>query len=133
MYPYRNLAEAIDKINSAGHPLTMYWVGADNDNLKRVADNTRSGSISANDLALHLLSAHLPFGGVGKSGMGNYHGKFGFDTFSHARAVTVASMPFKFAELASAPFGKRDVRMADMQMKMWRFLNGRALRKASKN
>ncbi|MDR2280058.1 MAG: aldehyde dehydrogenase family protein [Gordonia sp. (in: high G+C Gram-positive bacteria)] len=132
VYPYRNLSEAIDKINSAGHPLTLYWVGDDNENLKRVADNTRSGSISGNDFALHLLSHGLPFGGVGRSGMGNYHGKFGFDTFSHARAVTVSTMPIKFSELVSAPFTKSDVRMTNMQMKMWNFLQGRASRKSAK-
>ncbi|GED99974.1 aldehyde dehydrogenase [Gordonia spumicola] len=132
VYPYRNLSEAIDKINSAGHPLTLYWVGDDNENLKRVADNTRSGSISGNDFALHLLSHGLPFGGVGRSGMGNYHGKFGFDTFSHARAVTVSTMPIKFAELVSAPFTKSDTRLTNAQMKMWNFIQGRASRKSAK-
>lgn len=50
---HRELGEAIDKINAAGHPLTLYWVGDDNGRLKHVADNTRSGSISGNDFALH--------------------------------------------------------------------------------
>lgn len=132
VYPYRNQSEAIDKINSAGHPLTLYWVGKDNERLEFVADHTRSGSISGNDFALHLLSGGLPFGGVGRSGMGNYHGRFGFETFSHARAVTVSSMPIKFAELVSAPFTKSDTRMTNMQMKMWKFLNGRASRKSAR-
>ncbi|WP_026917492.1 aldehyde dehydrogenase family protein [Gordonia shandongensis] len=132
VYPYRELSEAIDKINSAGHPLTLYWVGDDNDNLKKVADNTRSGSISGNDFALHLLSQGLPFGGVGRSGMGNYHGEFGFNTFSHARAVTVSTMPIKFAEIVTAPFSKRDTRLTNMQMTAWRFLNGRAMKKVAK-
>ncbi|WP_298442884.1 aldehyde dehydrogenase family protein [Gordonia sp. (in: high G+C Gram-positive bacteria)] len=132
VYPYRNQAEAIDKINAAGHPLTLYWVGKDNERLAHVADHTRSGSISGNDFALHLLSGGLPFGGVGRSGMGNYHGHFGFETFSHARAVTVSTMPIKFAELVSAPFTKSDTRLTDAQMKMWRFLQGRASRKSAK-
>ncbi|MGB3698646.1 MAG: aldehyde dehydrogenase family protein [Gordonia sp. (in: high G+C Gram-positive bacteria)] len=132
VYPYRELSEAIDKINSAGHPLTLYWVGEDNENLKTVADNTRSGSISGNDFALHLLSQGLPFGGVGRSGMGNYHGEFGFNTFSHARAVTVSTLPISFAELMVAPFTKRDKRSTEMQMKFWRFLNGRAMKKSAK-
>ncbi|GAC57922.1 putative aldehyde dehydrogenase [Gordonia hirsuta DSM 44140 = NBRC 16056] len=132
VYPYRNQSEAIDKINSAGHPLTLYWVGKDNERLEFVAEHTRSGSISGNDFALHLLSGGLPFGGVGRSGMGNYHGRYGFETFSHARAVTVSSMPIKFAELVSAPFTKSDVRMTNMQMKMWKFLNGRASRKSAR-
>ncbi|MCF8608414.1 aldehyde dehydrogenase family protein, partial [Gordonia sp. HY442] len=113
--------------------LTLYWVGTDNENLQRVADNTRSGSISGNDFALHLLSSGLPFGGVGKSGMGSYHGKFGFDTFSHARAVTLSTMPISFAQIMSAPFTKSDKRLTGMQMKMWRFLQGRASRKSVKS
>lgn len=132
VYPYRQLDEAVDKINSAGHPLTIYWVGKDNERLAHLADHTRSGSISGNDFALHLLSGGLPFGGVGQSGMGNYHGKFGFETFAHARAVTVSTMPIKFAQIATAPFTKSDTRLTDVQMKMWRFLNGRAAKKSHK-
>ncbi|MFM9378718.1 aldehyde dehydrogenase family protein [Gordonia sp. VNK21] len=132
VYPYRELSEAVDKINSAGHPLTLYWIGKDNENLKYIADNTRSGSISGNDFALHLLSGGLPFGGVGRSGMGSYHGRFGFETFSHARAVTVSTMPIKFAEIVSAPFTKSDVRLTDMQLKLWRFVNARAAKKIAK-
>lgn len=132
VYPYRELSEAIDKINSAGHPLTLYWVGEDNERLQEVADHTRSGSISGNDFALHLLSGGLPFGGIGRSGMGSYHGRFGFETFSHARAVTVSSLPVSFAEIVTAPFTKSDTRLTDMQMKMWKFLNGRASRKSAR-
>ncbi|MFT3660166.1 MAG: aldehyde dehydrogenase family protein [Gordonia sp. (in: high G+C Gram-positive bacteria)] len=132
VYPYREQSEAVDKINSAGHPLTMYWVGKDNERLQYIADHTRSGSISGNDFAMHLLTGHLPFGGVGRSGMGNYHGKFGFDTFTHDRAVFVSRLPITFADIVSPPFGKFDARLSDIQMTMWRFLNGRALRKSSK-
>lgn len=132
VYPYREQSEAIDKINSAGHPLTLYWVGKDNERLAHVADHTRSGSISGNDFAMHLLTGHLPFGGVGRSGMGNYHGKFGLDTFTHERAVFVSRLPFKFADLVTPPFSGFDGKLVDSQMKMWKFLNGRALRKVNK-
>ncbi|MFT3901154.1 MAG: aldehyde dehydrogenase family protein [Gordonia sp. (in: high G+C Gram-positive bacteria)] len=132
VYPYRELDEAIDKINSAGHPLTLYWVGKDNDRMAKVADHTRSGSISGNDFAMHLISHGLPFGGVGRSGMGNYHGEFGFQTFSHARAVTNSTLPIKFAELMSAPFTDRDTKLVDRQMAMFRrFLRG-SIRKNAK-
>lgn len=123
VYPYRDITEAVSQINAHPHPLTMYWMGPDNDRLVYVADNTRTGSISGNDFALHLISGGLPFGGVGRSGMGNYHGKFGFDTFSHARAVFVSTLPFTFARLMSAPFTKFDTRLANSQMKLWRTLN----------
>ena len=129
VYPYRDQSEAIDKINSAGHPLTLYWVGEDNERLANVADHTRSGSISANDFALHLLTGALPFGGVGRSGMGNYHGEFGFDTFSHTRAVFHSSATGFFAKMVSAPFTKSDTRLANAQLKMWNVINERASRK----
>lgn len=132
VYPYREITEAIDQINAHPHPLTLYWVGDDNDNLATVADNTRSGSISGNDFALHLLSGGLPFGGVGRSGMGNYHGKFGFETFSHARAVTVSKMPINFAELMSPPFTPRDKKMTANQMKLWRRWNAKSFKRNAK-
>ncbi|ROZ84940.1 aldehyde dehydrogenase family protein [Gordonia sp. OPL2] len=129
VYPYRKLSEVISHITSHPHPLTMYWSGDDNDNLKTLADSTRSGSINANDFATHLFSGGLPFGGVGKSGMGNYHGKFGFETFSHARAVTVSTLPLSVAEMMSPPFTARDKKMTNSQLKLWTRLNNRAIKK----
>ena len=85
--------------------------------------------MNGNDFALNLLSAELPFGGVGASGMGSYHGKFGFATFSHARAVTHSRMPLSFAELMSAPFRKRDTRSTNLQLAMWRLITRRASKK----
>lgn len=132
VYPYRDLTEAITHIASNPHPLTMYWCGDDNDNFKRLADNTRSGSINGNDFALHMFGAELPFGGVGRSGMGAYHGKTGFETFSHARAVAFSTMPVTVAEMISPPFTARDKRMAKGQLKMWSALTKRAQKKARK-
>ncbi|WAC56920.1 aldehyde dehydrogenase family protein [Gordonia sp. SL306] len=132
VYPYRDLAEAIRYIAAHPHPLTMYWCGDDNENLARLADGTRSGSINANDFALHMFGAELPFGGVGRSGMGGYHGKTGFDTFSHARAIAVSTMPLKVAEMMSPPFTARDTKMTNGQMKLWSRLNKRAIKKLKK-
>lgn len=132
VYPYRDLTEAITYIAGHPHPLTMYWCGDDNDNFKRLADNTRSGSINGNDFALHMFGAELPFGGVGRSGMGGYHGKTGFDTFSHARAVAFSTMPISVAEVMSPPFTKRDKKTTDIQMKLWTVFNNRAIRKLRK-
>ncbi|GAA1460304.1 aldehyde dehydrogenase family protein [Williamsia maris] len=129
VYPYRDLGEAISHITSHSHPLTMYWYGPDNDRYESLQDATRSGSVNGNDFALNLLSAELPFGGVGASGMGSYHGKFGFATFSHARAVTHSRMPLSFAELMSAPFRKRDTRSTNIQLAMWRMITKRASKK----
>lgn len=132
VYPYRQMSEAISHITSHPHPLTMYWSGDDNDRFQKLADSTRSGAINANDFASHLFSGGLPFGGVGKSGMGNYHGHFGFQTFSHARAVTVSTMPFTVAEMMSPPFTNRDKKMTNGQLSLWRKLNKRAMKKVKR-
>ena len=132
VYPYRNLSEAINRIAANPHPLTMYWCGNRNERFERLADGTRSGAINGNDFALHLFGPELPFGGVGRSGMGGYHGKTGFDTFSHRRAVAFSTMPLTVATMMSPPFAKRDTKLADGQIKMWRKLNARALKKARK-
>lgn len=132
VYPYRDLTEAIRYIASHPHPLTMYWCGDDNANFTRLADGTRSGSINGNDFALHMFGAELPFGGVGRSGMGGYHGKTGFDTFSHQRAVAFSTMPFTAAEMMSPPFTKRDRKMTNGQLSLWKKLNSRAIKRLTK-
>ena len=132
VYPYRDISEAIKYIASHPHPLTMYWCGEDNARMQQVLDGTRSGSFNANDFATHMFGLNLPFGGVGRSGMGSYHGKAGFETFSHARAVTVAKLPLSVAELMAPPFTKRDKKMNDRMLGMWRALNKRAVKKNAK-
>ena len=129
LYPYRDLSEAVDHINGHGHPLTIYWFGPDNERYEALQRSTRSGSVNGNDFALNLLSAELPFGGVGGSGMGSYHGKFGFATFSHARAVTHSRMPISFGQLMSAPFTSMDSRSTNLQLSMWKWITRRATRK----
>ncbi len=132
VYPYRDISEAIKYIASHPHPLTMYWCGDDNDRMQQVLDGTRSGSFNANDFATHMFGLNLPFGGVGRSGMGSYHGKAGFETFSHARAVTVSTLPIRISELMSPPFTKRDRKINDGLLSMWRKLNDRAAKKLAK-
>lgn len=132
VYPYRDFSEVISHITSHPHPLTMYWSGAKNARFEQLADSTRSGSINGNDFALHMFGAELPFGGVGRSGMGGYHGKTGFETFSHARAVAFSTLPITVAEMMSPPFTAKDVKMTNNQMKLWKFFNGRALKKLKK-
>ena len=132
VYPYRDFSEVISHITSHPHPLTMYWAGAKNARFEQLADSTRSGSINGNDFALHMFGAELPFGGVGRSGMGGYHGKTGFETFSHARAVAFSTLPITVAEMMSPPFTAKDVKMTNNQMKLWKFFNGRALKKLKK-
>ena len=78
---------AIARINAGDQPLAVYLFSADRRAQERVIRETRSGAVVLNDVVMHLASADLPFGGVGASGIGAYHGKAGFDTFSHLKPV----------------------------------------------
>jgi aldehyde dehydrogenase (NAD+) len=79
--------EAIRFVNDREKPLALYVFSGDDDTLEHVVSNTSAGGVTLNHAVLHLAVPDLPFGGVGESGMGSYHGKAGFDTFSHAKAV----------------------------------------------
>jgi coniferyl-aldehyde dehydrogenase len=129
VYPYRDLSEAVEYITAHPHPLTMYWFGPDNARYEQLQSQTRSGSVNGNDFALNLLSGALPFGGVGTSGMGSYHGHFGFATFSHARAVTHSRMPISFGRMMSAPFTASDARTTNVQLSMWKAITKRATKR----
>jgi coniferyl-aldehyde dehydrogenase len=84
---YRTLDEAVDYVNRRDRPLGLYYFGQDAGEERQVLDRTVSGGVTVNDVIMHISSEDLPFGGVGPSGMGNYHGHDGFKTFSHAKAV----------------------------------------------
>lgn len=84
---YDRLEEVLARINRSARPLALYYFGRDRRELRRVLDRTVSGAVTVNDVAAHFLVQNLPFGGVGASGMGAYHGEQGFRQFSHARAV----------------------------------------------
>jgi coniferyl-aldehyde dehydrogenase len=79
--------EAIAYVNAHDRPLGLYYFGSDGAEERRVLDRTISGGVTVNDVIFHVAQEDLPFGGVGPSGMGNYHGFDGFKTFSHAKAV----------------------------------------------
>ncbi len=85
--PYKELDEALTFINKRPKPLTLYLFSNNKKIQHKVIQNTSSGGICINDTLLHASSTKLPFGGVGLSGFGAYHGKTGFDTFSHHKTV----------------------------------------------
>ncbi len=82
-----SLDEAIAFVNADDKPLALYSFSGDDADHERVLAGTSSGGVCINGTLFHISNPHLPFGGVGESGMGAYHGKEGFDTFSHRRSV----------------------------------------------
>lgn len=105
VHPYRSIDEAIEYVNAHSCPLTMYWYGPENQRYRRAVARTRTGSVNANDFLANMLPG-LPFGGVGRSGHGNYHGEYGFKTFAHARAVAFTNTPLSLAKLFSPPYSR---------------------------
>lgn len=85
--PYKTLDDAIHYINDRERPLALYLFSADTAQEERVLSLTHSGGVSINDTLMHLAQDDMPFGGVGPSGMGHYHGKEGFLSLSKAKAV----------------------------------------------
>ena len=84
---YDGIEAAIGEVNRRDRPLGLYYFGPDAGERRRVLDRTISGGVSVDDVIFHVSMEDLPFGGVGPSGMGSYHGVDGFRTFSHAKAV----------------------------------------------
>jgi len=104
--PYRTLDEAIDFVNARPRPLALYVFEHDGAAVDRVIANTVSGGVAVNETIVHIAQDDLPFGGVGESGMGRYHGREGFDTFSQRKAVFRQSR-LNGLKLFRAPYGKR--------------------------
>lgn len=84
---YRTLDDAIAHVNAHDRPLGLYYFGADAEEEARVLARTTSGGVTVNDVVFHVAQEDLPFGGIGPSGMGSYHGLDGFREFSHRKAV----------------------------------------------
>lgn len=84
---YTDIQDVIDYINQRPRPLALYYFGHNKKEQHRVLSCTRSGGVSINEVMLHAGCDDMPFGGIGESGMGHYHGIEGFKTFSHARSV----------------------------------------------
>jgi len=86
---YKNLDDVIEYISGRGKPLALYIYSNSRDNIDKVLSRTSSGGVTINGFFSHYLENQLPFGGVNQSGMGSYHGVFGFKAFSHQRAVYI--------------------------------------------
>ena len=98
--------DAIAHINAGDRPLALYWYGSNNDARDRVLQETVSGGVTVNDALWHVAQENLPFGGVGKSGLGAYHGLAGFETFSHMKPVFYQSR-FASGALLHPPYTEK--------------------------
>ena len=103
---YETLDEAIAFINARSRPLALYYFSNDAAEERQLLNRTTSGGVTVNDCMTHALDHSLPFGGIGASGMGAYHGKQGFLTFSHARAIYRQSKTPQAELLFRPPFGE---------------------------
>ncbi|WP_455923894.1 coniferyl aldehyde dehydrogenase [Pseudomonas putida] len=103
--PYDRLDDALAYVNARPRPLALYYFGYDRAEQQRVLEHTHSGGACMNDTLLHVAQDDMPFGGVGPSGMGHYHGHEGFLTFSKAKGVLVKQR-FNAARLIYPPYGK---------------------------
>ena len=100
-----SLDAALDAINDKPHRLALYIFSESKKEIDRILDSTQSGGVTINDVAIHADVPSAPFGGVGNSGYGSYHGKWGFDTFSHDRTVvTLPAWVDRFTEWRYPPF-----------------------------
>ncbi|TRC71020.1 coniferyl aldehyde dehydrogenase [Mesorhizobium sp. WSM4307] len=102
---YATVDEAISHVNQADRPLALYWFGNDSTNRRRILRETVAGGVTINDCMLHLVQENQPFGGVGASGMGAYHGEWGFRTFSKEKPVFLQSR-LSAGALLRPPYGK---------------------------
>ncbi|MFC3152568.1 coniferyl aldehyde dehydrogenase [Litoribrevibacter euphylliae] len=102
---YNSMNEAINFINDRPRPLALYYFGYNVEEQEHVLAKTHAGGVCLNDAIMHVALDDLPFGGIGPSGMGAYHGHEGFLTFSHAKSV-LSKPRLNSGKLAYAPYGK---------------------------
>ena len=114
--PYQTLEEAVGYVNANARPLGLYAFG-DSAETDRVVKDTTSGGVTVNDVIFHVASEDLPFGGIGPSGMGHYHGRDGFKEFSHQRSVYSQTGSEKIMAMTRPPYGKTFLKQVDSSIK----------------
>ena len=115
---YRDIGECIDYINAHERPLALYLFTNDRIVRGKILTNTLSGGVCVNDCMMHVAQHDLPFGGIGNSGMGQYHGYEGFLEFSKLRPVFIQAARPLASSLLSPPYGKTLTRMYDLLIKL---------------
>ncbi len=110
---FENIEEVIDVVNSHPSPLALYIFSSNKKNIDSVTKRCSFGGGCVNDTVIHLATSRMGFGGVGESGMGAYHGKYGFDTFSHEKSIvdkkTQIDLPMRYQPFTK--FNEKLIRM----------------------
>ena len=114
---YSGIDEAIAYVNKGDRPLGLYYFGADEAEREKVLSHTTSGGVTVNDVVFHVAQENLPFGGVGPSGMGSYHGVDGFREFSHKKAIYSQIKADKPLQQMRPPFGPAIRKYLDGQLR----------------
>jgi len=104
--PYRSIDDALAYVGKRPRPLAMYYFDYDRARIRRILNDSIAGGVTINDTVLHIAQDNLPFGGVGPSGMGQYHGEEGFNLFSKRKGVFLQSR-FNGLRLFKPPFGRQ--------------------------
>ena len=110
------LEDAVQYIQERDRPLALYWFGEDKAKREHVLKNSISGGVSINETAWHVVQEDIPFGGVGPSGMGGYHGEHGFQTFSHMKGVFFQSK-FSGGKMLFPPYTEKTHKVLKMMKK----------------
>jgi coniferyl-aldehyde dehydrogenase len=118
--PYRTLDEAIAHVNARPRPLALYYFDHDGARVSEVLGRTVSGGVTINDVLLHVAQPNLPFGGVGASGMGHYHGFDGFAQLSKKKGVMVQGRLSPLGLLFHPPYGARTRRLIRLVLRLAR-------------
>lgn len=101
--PFDDIDDCIEYINNQPTPLALYCFTNSKKQARYIINHTQSGGVCINDTVIQVVNNRLPFGGVGASGMGRYHGRYGFETFSHAKPVMKTTTKF-FLRIKCAPY-----------------------------
>nr|WP_240935440.1 aldehyde dehydrogenase family protein [Hymenobacter sp. HDW8] len=114
---YSTLMEAVDFINDRPRPLALYLFSRSAENRRYVLKRAPAGGVALNDTIIHLMHPELPFGGLGNSGMGRAHGRYGFDSFSNLKSVLKQRIGQTSIKLLYPPYTPKVKQMMEMVMK----------------
>ena len=113
---FNDLNNVINFINDRPKPLSLYYFSNNKKNQKKILNETSSGGVAINEVVMHIVNNNMPFGGVGESGIGKYHGKYSFKTFSNAKSVLKKSN-FLDSKIRFAPFTDAKYKLIKMIIK----------------